>query len=75
MSDNNSSDYPYAFEVLKLYFLWTLENNITPVFSEFIRLHIDFVARSPPESNQSSALQDAWIKRFTTAATILGISQ
>ncbi|CAG8553436.1 25905_t:CDS:2 [Dentiscutata erythropus] len=75
MNDNSSSSYPYAFEELKLYFLWTLENNIAPVFSEFIRLHIDFVARSPPESNQLSALQGAWIKRFTSAATILGISK
>ncbi|RIB19368.1 hypothetical protein C2G38_2182035 [Gigaspora rosea] len=72
MSNNNSSGYPYAFEILKLYFLWTLENIITLVFSEFIHLHIDFVARSSLESNQSSALQGALINWFTTAATILG---
>ncbi|CAG8754961.1 9413_t:CDS:2, partial [Funneliformis caledonium] len=42
---------------LKSYFLRTSENNLVPTLSEFIRLNTDLVARSPPDSNKSAALQ------------------
>ncbi|CAG8811604.1 13345_t:CDS:1, partial [Racocetra fulgida] len=53
----------------------TVENKAIPKFSEFIHLHIDIVAKSLPESNQEAALNGTWIKRFTTTATIFGVSK
>ncbi|RGB28526.1 hypothetical protein C1646_673161 [Rhizophagus diaphanus] len=57
--------HPYIFE----------ENNLVPTLSEFIRLNTDLVARSPPDSNKSAALQGACAKRFTYVASVLNISK
>ncbi|CAG8729442.1 18135_t:CDS:2, partial [Rhizophagus irregularis] len=65
---SNIITHPYIFEALKSYFLRTSENNLVPTLSEFIRLNTDLVARSPPDSNKSAALQGAWAKRFTYVA-------
>ncbi|GBC11031.2 hypothetical protein GLOIN_2v1868900 [Rhizophagus irregularis DAOM 181602=DAOM 197198] len=57
MNMSNIITHPYIFEALKSYFLRTSENNLVPTLSEFIRLNTDLVARSPPDSNKSAALQ------------------
>ncbi|EXX67606.1 hypothetical protein RirG_112810 [Rhizophagus irregularis DAOM 197198w] len=75
MNMSNIITHPYIFEALKSYFLRTSENNLVPTLSEFIRLNTDLVARSPPDSNKSAALQGAWAKRFTYVASVLNISK
>ncbi|CAG8749682.1 4063_t:CDS:2 [Dentiscutata erythropus] len=59
----NIATYPYAFEGESFS---GINMTLCTFISEFVRLHIDFIARSPPESNQTAALQGAWTKRFTT---------
>ncbi|KAG9298192.1 hypothetical protein G9A89_002680 [Geosiphon pyriformis] len=63
---------PLTFPVVKSYLLQTLLNNRVPSLSEFVRLNVDFVAKSSPESNDHAALNGTWKRRFVTIADILG---
>ncbi|CAG8647232.1 10166_t:CDS:2, partial [Diversispora eburnea] len=55
----------------KSYFAWASDQNVIPSLSEFVRLNVDFVARSTPKSNELLALEGSWIKRFELASNIL----
>ncbi|CAG8771314.1 17296_t:CDS:2, partial [Cetraspora pellucida] len=43
--------YNTEFSVLESYFLWTLEQEIVPRFSEFVRLNVDSIARLSKTNN------------------------
>ncbi|CAG8543430.1 785_t:CDS:10 [Rhizophagus irregularis] len=43
--------------------------------ANIVGIYTDLVARSPPDSNKSAALQGAWAKRFTYVASVLNISK
>ncbi|RIB00337.1 hypothetical protein C2G38_2130079 [Gigaspora rosea] len=63
---------PYGFDVLESYFLWTLEQEIVPRFSEFVRLNVDSIARLS-KTNNCVELHRTWKKRFISAAEIMKI--
>ncbi|RUS21441.1 hypothetical protein BC938DRAFT_475409 [Jimgerdemannia flammicorona] len=65
--------YPLGFETMKSYF--ALEKKDAPSLRDFIRLNIDFVARSSPDTNDFAALNGAWKNRFLTTAKLLGITK
>ncbi|CAG8683960.1 16563_t:CDS:2, partial [Acaulospora colombiana] len=55
----------------KTYFAWATEQNVIPSLSEFVRLNVDFIARSSPFSSDLLGLEGAWKKRFELASNIL----
>ncbi|CAG8689463.1 3673_t:CDS:2, partial [Ambispora gerdemannii] len=49
--------------------------NVIPSLSEFVRLNVDFVARSSTQTSDLLGLEGAWAKRFDSTAKILNIEE
>ncbi|RUS22741.1 hypothetical protein BC937DRAFT_87485 [Endogone sp. FLAS-F59071] len=68
-------DNPSFFLAITSYFAKALEEKDVPSLKDFIRLNIDFVAGSPPNTSDFSALSGAWTHRFLSSAKLLGIAK
>ncbi|CAG8656216.1 11515_t:CDS:2, partial [Acaulospora morrowiae] len=67
--------YNIKFSVFKSYFTWASNQNVIPSLSEFVRLNVDFVARSSTQTSDLLGLEGAWAKRFDSTAEILNIEE
>lgn len=65
----------FCFSALKSYFEKALEEKGVPSLRDFVRLNIDFIVRSPPDTNGIMSLSGAWTRRFLTTAKLLGIAK
>lgn len=66
--------YNINFSVFKSYFTWASDQNVIPL-SEFVRLNVDFVARSSTQTSDLLGLKGAWAKRFDLTAKILNTEE